>query len=266
MSSLEKEIEKYLNQEMSSEEKNIFEEKINNSPEAKKLLELYQEMDIIYNDSDWETTEITILNAKTSQYETFLKSEKGKAITTSIRQAENEYFTTISSPKKKYFIVYAGSIAAILIIGLFIVFQLNKPIDSKSLYAEYKNWNDLPSLTVRDVNTNLAQAERLFREKKYTNALEIFNTYHSDTNSLNPQVLLYIAIAQLELDQNKLAIENFNRLLNSDTLDAPKAHWYLALTYLKLEKIEEAKNELQILLKDSSNIHTAAQKLLDELK
>lgn len=250
MSDLGKEIEVYLLGEMTPEEQQLFKEKINTNPEARKEFELYQEMNTIFNDADWEIEGASSQRHRVLQHETFLKSQKGKSIATSIQNAENDYFSSQPKNQVRQLIIYAGSIAAILIVGLFIFSQLNKNIDGERLYAAYKNWDELPSLTLRDGNSELALAEKLFRKKEYEKALVIFQNYLSqNTESINSQVLLYTGVTQLELHQNKLALQSFKNLQQSTSLDAPKAHWYLALTYLKTKNKEEAKKELQQLIK-----------------
>ncbi|MBQ0740130.1 hypothetical protein J9332_38200, partial [Aquimarina celericrescens] len=63
------------------------------------------------------------------------------------------------------------------------------------------------------------------------------------------------------------AIKSFEKLLGSDTLDASKAYWYLSLTYLKINKVEEAKTQLQILSKNPQNYkYKEAKELLNRLQ
>ncbi len=268
MTNLEKEIEAYLNGEMTPEERQRFENKIHTNPDAKKELELYQEMRTILDDADWEVTDTSSQHVKVKNYEAFLKSEKGKSIATGIKSAENNYFKERPRNRVRQLIVYVGSIAAVLVIGLFVFLQLSKEVDSKSLYAKHKNWDELPSLTLRDANTELAEAEKLFKQQQYQEALDIFKKYQTEkSETLNPQVLLYIGVTQLELNRNEEAIESFKILRNSNTLDASKADWYLALAYLKLKDTEKAKKHLDQLVKTPNGYkYTAAVQLLDVLE
>jgi len=258
MTNLEKEIEAYLTGEMTSEEQQLFEKKVAANPDIRKELELYQEMHTIFDDTNWELTDMSSQHSKLKEHETFLKSQKGKSIATSIRNAEDNYFQERPKNRVRQLIVYAGSIAAIFIIGVFVFLQLHKNIDAKSLYAKHKNWQELPSLTLRDLRTDLAEAEKLFKQQKYQEAFIIFSKYQTENDSiLNPQVLLYIGVTQLELHKNEKAIESFETLLHSNTLDASKADWYLALTYLKLEEIGQAKKHLEQLVKTPNGYKNA---------
>ncbi len=267
MSDLEKEIDAYLNGEMTPEMRKVFEDKILNDTEAKKEFELYREMNTVFDDTDWELTEEASQHPKIKQSEAFLKSEKGKAIAKSIQNVENDYFDTTSQPRKKQILLYVGSIAAVLIIGLFIFFQSKYIINNQSLYAEYKDWEELPSLTLRSGDTDLAKAEKLFTQKQYQKSLLILEKHQSANDyTINPQVLIYMGVIQLELNNAEAAQKNFQKLLQSNSLDAYKAHWYLALCYLKSKKIKKAKKELEIMIKDTISFKDEnAQELIKKI-
>ncbi len=267
MNALEKEIELYLDGEMTPEQKIAFEEKINTDPQLQKDVITYQEMYAMYNDTDWNTTDIATKNEKVITYQDFLKSEKGKALANSIKNVGNTYFQEESTSGIKKWILYGMSIAAIFVIGFFVIYQSSTAASTENLYAEYKNWDDLPSLTLRNNNTALARAEKLFKQQNYQEALAIFLEHQPvGTKNLNPQITLYTGITQLELDQNETAIKTFKQLLNSNTLDAQKANWYLALTYLKMGNIEKTKEMLQIIIEDPKNDqYQEAKDLINEL-
>lgn len=254
MSDLEKEIELYFSGEMTPKQKLDFEEKIKTNSKLEEEINIYKEMHSIYDDTNWKIIDSSTKNQKVVKYEAFLKSEKGKNIAHSIKNIENEYFTNKPTSHIKKWLLYGTSIAAIFIIAFLTLYTYNSEIDGKSLYTDYKNWNSLPSLTLRSENTSLAEAEKLFRQQSYAEALNMFNTYQSENSKeLNPQVLLYKGVTQLELNQNENAQKTFEQLLHSDTLDASKAHWYLALVYLKTDHIKNAQKELQIVISNPKN-------------
>jgi len=253
MNTLEKDIENYLNGEMSKEETTAFLQKIASDPEAKSMLELYQEMNIVYDDQDWNVTDKKSIHKKIDQYESFLKSDKGVSVANKIKAAEQSYFDTQRAPKTKMkLLVYVAGIAAVLIAGLFLTKQFDTTITSDQLYADYKNWDAIPSLTLRAEDTHLARVEKLFVNKNYKESLRLLEEYvianHQETN---PQIML---------------LATFTKLLNSNTLDAPKAHWYLALCYLKQDKSAIAKTELLKLLEKTTFQKVNAQHLLDKLE
>lgn len=268
MNTIEVDIEKYLNGEMTEEEIAIFIKRIDEDPNAKKMLELYQEMDIVYNDKNWELTNRKLDYKKVNQYERFFKSDKGKSIADTILKAEQSYFNEKPLSRRKQVFKYVAAIAAVFIIGLFLVNQFNKKANNNQLYAQYKNWDVLPSLALRGGAADLASIEKLFREEKYEESLDLLHKYVLDTQQeVNPQIVLYTGVIQLELNQKEAAISTFMELLNSNTLDAPKAHWYLALCYLKLNNLEKTKKELNLLIDSTINFQkTEAKEILQRLE
>ena len=263
---MEQDIERYLNNEMNQEEISTFLEKIDKDPKAKELLNLYQEMNTIYDQNDWQLTDKKTSNKKVQEYEEFLKSDKGKEVTNTIHNVEQSYFE--EKPfKMKRILMYVGAVAAIFIAGLFLVRQFNQESDTKQLYVTYKNWDELPSLTLRDQNSDAAKIEQKFRAENYKESLVLLNAYVLKSNQeVNPQMLMYIGVSQLELNQNTSAIDTFTKLLQSNTLDAPKAHWYLALCYLKNQDLEKAKNQLKLLIENPTNFkNNEARDLLGKL-
>jgi len=267
MNTIEQDIEKYLNGEMTKEETTVFLKKIDADSGAKRMLELYEEMDTVYDEKNWELIDRNITYKKVEHYENFLKSDSGEKVSEAILKAEHSYFEESRPSKIKQTLLYVGAIAAVFIAGLFLTNQFNNTINGDQLYAEYKNWNVLPSLTLRDGAGDLTNIEKLFRDKRYEESLVLLKAYVSDNDQkINPQILLYLGVTQLELDQNEAAISSFTKLRNSNTLDVPKAHWYLALCYLKLNDLEKAKSELNLLI--GSNIsfqQNKAKELLEKL-
>lgn len=255
MNNFEQKIEAFLNKEMTTEESTAFEQKIEKDPEARKVFELYRDMHIIYNDADWKITDSSSKHPKIKQHEDFFKSEKGKTLANSIQNVEKEYFNTTSKNQTRQYFYSACAIAAFLVFGIFMFSKLStKKDDHRDLYVTYKDWSDLPSLTLRGDANNLVKAEKLFRQKNYTEALTLFKKYQKENNTtINWQALLYTGIAQLETNQNEAAIASFEKLKNSSSLDANKAYWYLALAYLKTNKPNNALKELRQLSKDPDN-------------
>ncbi len=267
MNDLNKEIQLYIDGEMTPDEKKSFEEKIKANPELEKEIASSREMSVILNENDWEVSSKSLKNKKITTHETFLRSDKGKMIAGQIDEAANDYFSSKSQTTLKQKIYYVGGIAAILILGFFSVIQLNTT-DTDALYAEYKNWDELPSLTSRNGNNSLGKIEKLFRSKQYANALTLLNNIEkTPNNKVNTQTILYKGAIYLELEDTNNAIKEFKKLADSHTLDAFKAHWYLALTHLKNDDKKKAIIALETLLKDEYTYKDeAAKKILDKLQ
>lgn len=255
-------IEKYLSGLMSEEEEVLFLKEVNTNEGLKNALTTYKDMEIILDDNDWQITDFDDKNPKIKEHVNFLQSEKGKHIKEIISQEESNYFRKSSSKFTKIISITA-SVAAVLMVSFLLLKSPNT-----NLYDSYKNdWQELPSLTLRGENNSIAQLETLFNDQKYTEALALLNTY-TDTNvTNNPQILMYKGVLNLELNNHQKAIASFTQLQNSNSIDAFKAHWYLALTYLKTKENKLALKELKLLTSKSKVFkHKEASSLIKELE
>ncbi len=258
-------IERFLNNEMNKEERALFIKEMNSNEKLKEAVEIYKEMQLIYNDDDWNIENLSTKHPKIDRSLTFLRSEKGENIKNVIAEEANLYFSEkpTSSRIRKLFLM-VGSIAAIFIISFFL---LKAKETNTDLYAEYKNdWKELPSLTLRGDNNNFTSVEALFKQKKYKESLLLLEQL-KQTTSQDSQILMYEGILNLELNKKEKAIRIFKDLLKRDSLDTFKAHWYLALSYLKSNNLNSTKMELQILLNDDKNFKDIeAKELLHKLE
>jgi len=78
-------------------------------------------------------------------------------------------------------------------------------------------------------------------------------------------VLFYLGSAQLSQGQSQEAIDTFERFLEVSEDNIPEASWYLALSYLKENREEEAAKLLEE-LKDSDKYGKEAARILKRLK
>ncbi len=263
-------IEKFLNNEMNDEEKALFLAEMERNETLKNAVETYEEMSVFYDDNDWEILENPKKHSKVKQSLDFLHSNKGQNIKSIIQQEEDYYFAETPKTKKGILkiITTLSSVAALFLVGM-LIFKNFGNSSTLELYSEYNNnWEELPSLTVRGNTDMFTEIETSFKQKEYQKSLTLINNVlKEDTKTTDPQLLLYLGISQLELDKNKAAIQTFTQLLQSNTLDAFKAHWYLALSYLKLDNTTLATQELQFLLADDKNFKDVeAKKILEQIK
>ncbi len=263
----EEQIEAYLNGKMDTNEIEVFERKMELDPILKKQVGMDKEIMQFLNPDDWGISNSQNPNDAVKKYEDFLKSEKGKEIRANLKAGEQEYFKKKSSNPVRKIVIYAGSIAALLCIVLFSVFLNSKEPDYASLYQEHKNWEDLPSFTTKSAETNaLSKAEGYFNQKNYREALPLFEQFDDATTNDPDLISLYIAISQIETNQNKKAIDKLNTL-TSHWKYGMRARWYLALVYLKMDTPEKSILQLEEIVKDPKNYnYRDAQKLLKKLK
>lgn len=102
----------------------------------------------------------------------------------------------------------------------------------------------------------LAKAEKAYQSGDYAAALPVFEQYPT-----NVEVQLAKGNAAYNLGKLDLAASTFQQIASGNSIYTSTANWYLALTYLKQEKLAEAKIILQK-IPNNSEYYDKAQKLL----
>lgn len=200
----------------------------------------------------------------------FYKNLK-KAITASERKQQKTFLKSVEasvakSKKTNWFI--AASVIAI--IGLFSYFVLeNQPESNQELYA--KNFVAYENVVVPIVRNNKelttkAQAFAYYELGQYQKAIEQFNELTEietiDISTIN----FYKANAYLSINKYKNAKDLFQQIVDNNNQEwKSESHWYLALTYLKLEDSDNAKLYLQKLQQQKSFKINEVNNLLNEI-
>jgi tetratricopeptide (TPR) repeat protein len=135
-----------------------------------------------------------------------------------------------------------------------------------TLYAEYfEPYPNIIMPTVRGVletdSTLKAQAYRAYDRQEYTQAISLFEQLREKDEA----VLLYLGNSYLALSQPQKALPLFEKVVNEYEVFDEQAEWYLAVTYLKLEDREKATAALQKVVARESSYKTKAQQILKKL-
>ncbi len=259
------EIEKYLDNEMSLEEKEVFEAKVRADIALAQELKLQKDMRLVYDDEDWAVGNKEVLkNEKEKELTSFFRSDEATALKTSIDEviADNR---SSNKNKRPFFMGIAAAIAVLMTISLF-VFKDNS---NDKLYAEYIQLDDIPSLITRGEENDklIEKGQILFENKKYNEAADVFVKYQKEAKSINPLSYIYTGVAYLELDKFDKAINQFDSLARSNTLQSKKSDWYKAMVYLKQNNKELLLQTLSTIVKDKNNFkHLEAQELIRQIK
>ncbi len=262
-------IEAFISEKMSEDEKRLFESKIQSDNELKKEVDLHRSLKIAINDKKWHLTENVKDNDEFNQIKSIRRSKKYTDIESSIGEAGDQYFENeMKSKRYKAWMYYVGAAVAIACIAFFINYYSGNQ-STNALYAEYSNWNDLPSLTVQNENENiLAEGERLFLATEYDKAVIIFSNALRDISlqgqSPDPYVLSYLGASYLELNDYESALLTFDQLLNSNTIDSSKGYWYKAMVYLKHGNKQKVGEQLKLILQSERNFNFQKAKELCE--
>lgn len=238
----ENQIDRYLLDLLSPDEREDFETRLKNDDALKN--EVNQQRDLI---QDVEAIGRLELKSKLQELHKELDLDNAK-------------------PKTKFRkIFYRVAVAAvtigILTFGWF--FLENAPTHSE-LYAQNFEPYEL-SLTERSGGEDvLRDIEQLYIDGKYSQAIPLLQNHLQESTVKSSQIQLALGIAYLETNQPKEAITQFNSILTKKDFNfEDEAQWYLGLTYLKMDEIENAQLHLNQLAADSSrDHHDEAKKLL----
>ncbi len=252
-------IERYIHNQMSDEEKRSFENEMELNSELKETVALQINIQRVlgnhndlYNDSKFNS------NEEKESIKKLLHSEELRNTSDFIRKSTKEY----KNRKKKFnFYKYAATIAALILVAFIAKNALFS--DNIDFYNEYADWNDLPSLVEKGTNENsLNSIETLYRDKNY----EAIVSIKSDTPN-DSYVLIYKGVAYAQLNDIDNANRVFDILINNKSLESSRGYWYKALLLLKQNKLEEAKTLLAFIVKDKNNYnYTKAQEIYTDME
>jgi tetratricopeptide (TPR) repeat protein len=239
-------IQRYLQGDLSNKERLDFEEIIKRAPFLNEDISLYWKLSNIISDSELEIFK--------------KKLEKIHA-----KHFVPPVTTKFVINKKLY---YA---AAIILIFISIGFYLLKPqnIDTQSLFVEfYKPLSEINvsrSVENKDSIILLKDAIDYYNNKNYVAASNLFKKIVFN-NKKNHIAKLYLGLCGIELNSLKFAKEHLKSLLNANEMFfSEKAEWYLAMVYLKEEKIDDAKVFLKVIVKRKGEYSKAASSILKRI-
>ncbi|GJM29771.1 MAG: hypothetical protein DHS20C17_24060 [Cyclobacteriaceae bacterium] len=161
----------------------------------------------------------------------------------------------------------AAAIVAIAISAGALFYQLQSPSSSQDLFSQhfepYPNEFVSASRGADQTPDLMVEAFRAYDSHDYTAAISGFQSILEQEES--PLVLFYLGSAQLHEDKGTLAIGTFQRFLEISPDMVIEGKWYLALSYLNENRVEDARKLLEE-LKQSDERGAQARKVLKQLK
>ena len=239
--------------------------------EFKKLLgdneELHEEFLVISDINKHFSGDTSIVdipqNESAEKLRTFIRSEDAANIKNEIVKARNFYEKENSNSKT--YLRIAASFVFILLVSIGIYFSSNR--NEKNLYVSFYTPTDLPSMISRGSDeTTISKAIVAFQNEDYQSALDLLESSEAIKNSNEVAILLHHGIMYLEVGNLNGAIDKFNKVIDSDSIDKTKGFWFKALAYLKAKENENAKLILQE-ISDNPDFfnHTKAKQLLQKI-
>ncbi len=158
---------------------------------------------------------------------------------------------------------WAVAASVITLVALGGWFLLNRPENEKLFANYYKPDPGLPVVMGENNKTNYTLYDGMidYKEGNYHKAIEKWKSI-GDQQAYTDTLNYYIGMANIAAGKMEPAIQYLNEVHKTEnSVYTQKASWYLALTYLKLGKIDLARG----LLKQMENDMQEAKELLDRI-
>lgn len=263
-------IEDYLNGDMPAEQVNAFESQMAHNPDLVDLVNINKKMRLQYGEDGWDFIEDDENGEALKALETLLQSKEFQDKKKAIQSASDLYFKNENSKgasNRTPRLYFALAVAAALVLFFGILFK-DPGLTSAEIYSDNSSWKELPSFVSRgETDTELLSAgEEAFTNKDYSLAEARFSAYLESSHEVNVTALLYLGVSQLEGDNYNAALESFQKIIDSKTLDQSKGYWYKALAYLKRGDKDNARIVLEVIARHPDYFnHTKAIAILEVL-
>lgn len=238
-------IENYLRKELEEDELSAFEARMAADPEFAATVRAYLD---IHNH----------LQAKTN------RKEGEEKLKQTIGKVSADFFSgkkkegRVVSLKTRIYWVAAASL--LLLVGFIYILNLQ----SAPTYEEYAQYEPLTLSSRSETEQSLTQsAEVAFNNGRFTEA----GQHLEQLLELNPDhvnVKLYLALSLIETGKYAQAEALLKEIEEGNSIYAPTASWYLALSYLKQGNENACAAKLKNIPPESSK-YEEAQELLEEL-
>lgn len=234
----------YLSGSLNAESIQIFEDRLTSDAEFKMAF------------NDFQQTERFLKHQ-------FNNEEKTQSFKRNLEQISSGFFEKEAAPESKTIQIkpwyYSVAAAVILLFGFVIAQQFSNPT-----YDDFSDYGTI-SLTVRGGEGNLkTKAENAFNQKDYRDA-EKHLSQLLQTDQDNIELQLYKAVCLMELNKYEEADALYQNVIQSPSVYASKAKWYLALSKLKQKEKAESIQVLKSIPVDAEDFNSA-QDLLRKLE
>lgn len=235
-------IENYLAGELSQDEWQAFEMRLQTDKEFAEIFALYKTIE----------TEMTI-----TEDETALREKLSVLTQKHFEAPAPAKIIPMKSGRKKWWL-YAAAAAAIAIIFLLKPWQ-EKTLSDEQLYAQYAVATELPEV-VRGANDDslLIKATNLFNQKKFAAALPLLDSI-SKQKPGEAQLQLSLGICLVETGNFDAAINKFDSLAAGQTIYKYEAIAWKGFAFLKQNKREACVAALKQIPAGAANYEKAKE-------
>lgn len=184
--------------------------------------------------------------ADSALFEKLLKDNPEYQVQFHAFQEKSKGKHTKKSPAKRSSIktwsISAAIAVAIVLVGYFLIKTLSMPPGEKLFMSFYEPKQVSNSASYAD-NQELSRAIATYQNQEFEEAEALFGKLKSENESDLTQ--LYLGLSQLAIDRPEKAIPTLS-LISPESDFFLEANWYMAMGFLKLNKLEEAEKHLEI--------------------
>ena len=152
----------------------------------------------------------------------------------------------------RFLLMKVAAIVLLVVVSTVVLFQWEQPSEPQHLYVEhFQPFENQFVSAKRGDNVSadpLVKAFQAYDNQDWEGAIEGFEKILANKEDL--MVLFYLGNARLARNDSKEAITIFERFLKISKDSLTDAKWYLALAFLKENRVEEARATLQELIED----------------
>jgi TolA-binding protein len=245
---------KYLDGELHTTEVLEFEEVLNTNEGLREKLELVNSIEKCLKNREAENFRRTL----TVVHNDFVKSN-----------ASSNSAKVISLNTRKVVYWAAASIAILFAcISGWLYFSAYSTNPCQQIFSEYYEpyQMDIPTRSDGSIVNNLQMAFQAYESKEYNKAVSFFDVVLSTDNSMLI-AYFYKGVSCIEIEDYTTALQSFQKVI--DYPSNPyyiQAKWYSALTWLKVNKPENAKEHLKWLVLNDRYYGEKAKIIIKQLK
>jgi len=257
-------IDAFLDGELSKEETRNFEVEMTEDSNLLDEVRLQKEMRALYSDDNWIASKKSSENNATKPLIDFFKSEEAERL--KIAVAKPLKAQEIKPNKYRW---YSYAAAIIILFGLTYSYIFFSQSSLEKLYDTNIALTEMPSFVTRGANDdpNLKKGQAFFENENYKKAVKAFKTYLKETDTINSEVYIYLAMSNTELSNFDKALNYVSTLEQMPGYAAQKAPWYKLLVLLKKKDEKEARKTLNSILDNPNAFHYKDAVILEkELK
>jgi hypothetical protein len=243
-----KELESYINSELSDEELASFETELTSNKKLQEEIELIKNIDLALNETD------------VMQLRSNLQGIAGEIA--SNKQTERSFAGRF---KAKRIVLSTVAASLILLLGITGIISRQSGDIYQKFYTRYEATGIVRSANT-SANQTLTQALQKFENQDYKAALDLFSEIIAkDQNNMVGH--FYAGVSLQETGKYQNAIEEYQTvIIDKDNLFTEQAEWYIGLCYLQTNEDKKAYKQFKKIAKNEGFYQHKAQAILNKIK